>query len=246
MELIPLTDFDQRYFPEVTEDEKIDFILNTNKIERFSVSEDMVRTGLLMPQQADPLVSGQMQCITLMLQLAPNQDLIPRASQITEKSFNKQFQWLFNFHGNILVGLAQKGEKLLNDQDYPLKSDLGQYRTEDKVLGHRKMPDPMRIKALLVEAFKEYAEIHDSLREGFSCPQMLEQSDWKKLEKAIYTLNLRLCCIKPFKDGSNRVARLTENLLRLNAGLKFKVITDKDKLLKDIWEMQDQHYKSVD
>lgn len=246
MELIPLTDFDQRYFPEVTEDEKVEFILHTNLLERFNIVEDKVRAGLLMPQTADPLVSGQMRCLAMILQLAPNQNLIPKASEITEKTFNKYFSWVYQFHGNILFDLARKGEELLNDQDYPLKSDLGQFRTEEKILGHRKMPDPSRIKALLVEAFREYAEIHDSLREGISCPRMLEAADWKRLEKAAYILNLRICCIKPFKDGSNRLARLAENLLRLNAGLKFKVIEDKDKLLTDIWNMQDQQYKSVD
>lgn len=246
MELIPLTDFDQRSFPEVTEDEKVQFILQTNLIERSAMKEDQVRSSMLMPQTADPLVSGQMRCLAMLPDLAANPNLIPTTGKISEATFDQLFPWLKLFHGNLLFDLALKGEKLLNDIDYPRRADLAQYRTEDKMLGHRKMPHPFRIKALLAEAFKDYCKVYDEYRTKLSNPRLLEDSDWKRLEQAAYKLNLSICCIKPFNDGSNRVARLVENLARLNTGLRFKIIEDKDKLLNDIWKLQDSSYKSVD
>jgi len=242
-ELIPLTDFDLRPFPTISEEEKVDFIINTNKHERINLTEDQVHSSIMIYQNALPAVSGQLRCINSITELAQNPNLIPKPDKITKTTLTKFFPWLFNLHGNLLLDFAQEGEKKLNDIDYPLKSDLGQYRKEERSLGHRKMPPPDQIKQLLVEAFQSYAYVYHQYHEKISTPRIMELSDWKKLEEAAYKLNLRLCCIKPFKEGSNRVARLTENLLRLNCGLKFKVIEDTDKLLRDIWYLQDAEYK---
>jgi hypothetical protein len=230
----------------VTEDERVSFILQTNLLERSALKEEQVRSSMLMPQTADPLVSGQMRCLAMLPDLAQDPNLIPKPSQISEATFDQLFPWLKLFHGNLLYDLALKGEKLLNEVDYPRRADLAQYRTEDKVLGHRRMPNPFRVKPLLVEAFRDYSKIYDEYRTSLGNPRILEEADWKKLEQAAYKLNLSICCIKPFNDGSNRVARLVENLARLNIGLRFKILADKDKLLNDIWKLQDSVYKSVD
>jgi fido (protein-threonine AMPylation protein) len=85
--------------------------------------------------------------------------------------------------------------------------------------------------------------VHDKYKDDLSNPRMLELQDWKILEKAAHTLCLRICCIKPFNDGSNRIARLIENLVRLNVGLRFKVTIDKNDFLKEVQNLQDQEYK---
>jgi len=243
MELIPLTDFDQRNFPEISEEEKVSFIVETNKLEKIDTNEDKVRSSLMIQEQADPYVSGQMRAIGLIEELAKNQNLIPKVKDLKTENFDTLVPWFVRLHKNLLFDLSQKGATLLNDQDYPSERELGIYRQEDKLLGHRHMPAPYSIKKLLVEAMKEYAETYYRYHDKLSTPRLLEHEDWKKLEEAAYKFNLRICCIKPFQDGSNRVARLSENLLRLNVGLKFKIILDKDKLLRDIWNLQDSEYK---
>jgi len=142
-----------------------------------------------------------------------------------------------------MYDFSRKGEELLNQIDYPQMSELGIYRTEEKTLGHRLMPAPEQVKPLLANAFQDYCKTYDKYRDDFCNPRLIEMHDWKALEVAAHKLALRICCIKPFNDGSNRISRLVENLLRLNTGLKFKVYTDKNTYLKEIQELQDLEYK---
>jgi len=114
MELIPITDFDRRYFPEVTEDEKIDFILHSNEMERIFMKREEVQSNLLFQGRAHPAVSGQMRCIHLVIQLAENPNLFPKANLITMKNFDSQFPWLKQLHKNLLHDFWKKGEELNN------------------------------------------------------------------------------------------------------------------------------------
>jgi len=241
-DLIPLTDFDKRVYPPVDEEDKTKFIVHSNQFERISLTEEQVHSSRMVLQGQLPAVKGQELCINLILNEAKNPDLIPKPENIN-KNVVKQFPWLFNLHYNLLLPFAIEGEKKYNDIDYPLKSELGQFRADEKKLGHRNMPPPHLIKPLLIDAFIEYSKVYHKFHDRISAPQSMEYSNWLTLEKAAYLLNLKICCIKPFKDGSNRVARLAENLLRLNVGLRFKIISDKDKLLRDIWSLQDSQYK---
>jgi hypothetical protein len=227
MELIPITDFDKRYFPEVSEEEKINFILHSNNFERISMKKEEVQSHLLIPQRAHPAVSGQMRCFHLVLELAPNPELIPHPDLITPATFDKHFPWLKSLHKNLLFDFAKKGEELINLIDYPSKEELGKFR---------ELP-------LLATSFKSLATHLRSIKDNLENPRLMEQEDWQKLEQKIYHASLDIACIKPFRDGSNRIARLTENLFRLNSGLKFKIHEDKDDYLREVQEHQDRYYK---
>ena len=241
---IPLTDFDQRQFPEVSEKDKTEFILFTNKFERITLTEESIVSDLIQPQKASPAVAGQYRGINLILEMAPNPNLLPCHTNINNYNFDKYFKWLKTLHKNVLYDFYLRGDQLDNFIDYPHVKDLGTYRYEDKILGNRKMPNPENIKALLAQAFIDYLTVYHKYHDLLSNPRMLETNDWKKLTDAAYQLNLNICCIKPFKDGSNRVARLVENLVRLNVGLRFRTFDDNKDLLSDIWKLQDQRYKN--
>ena len=244
-ELIPLTEFDKRRYPDVSEEDKINFILHSNDFERISMKFDEIQAQLLIPQKASPAVQGQMRSLNILFELASDPELVPEAKLISDRSFDKLFPWFKRFHKNLMHDFFKKGELLVNHYDYPSEDELGQYRTIEKILGHRKMPEPENITRLLAEAFQNFAKTYNKYKDAFSNPRVLELQDWQKLEKDIHKLALSICCIKPFKDGSNRVARLTENLLRLNIGLKFKIYSDKDKYLNDIQALQDSDYRAV-
>lgn len=241
---IPLTDFDLRHFPAVSEDEKTEFILFTNKFERINLTKEAIITDIVQPSKASPAVSGQYRAINLILQMATNPNLLPSHKNITKTTIDKHFPWLKLLHKNVMYDFFRRGEQLHNFIDYPNDKDIGVYRYETKILGSRKMPDPEYIKTLLAEAYLEYLTVYHKYQDSISNPRMLEAKDWKKLGDAAYQFNLHVCCIKPFKDGSNRVARLAENLLRLNVGLKFRTFDDTKDLLSDIWKLQDQKYKN--
>lgn len=242
-EFIPITDLDQRFFPEISEEEKVNFIMHSNEFEKINHKYDQIQTFLLFPTRADPAVSGQMRCIHLILDLAKNQELIPKEKLINEKSFDSLFPWVRLLHKNLLADFSRKGIELSNEIDYPSPKELGCYRQEEKVLGKRIMPDPIKIKPLLTQLFCNYSKIYHQLKEGIENPILMEKQQWEFLEDTIYKTSLSIACIKPFKDGSNRIARLTENLLRLNCGLRFRIHTNKTKYLKDIIELQDLEYK---
>lgn len=244
-ELIPLTEFDKRYFPEISEDEKINFIVYSNEFERIFMKFEQVQSFLLIPQKAPPAVQGQMRLLNLAFELAQNPELIPKASKINSSSFNNLFPWFTKLHKNLMYDFSRKGEELLNEVDYPKTEELGTFRQENKKLGSRLMPVPSSIKDLLSQSFKEYSLVYDKYREDLYSPRAIEHSDWLLIEKAAHKTALSICCIKPFQDGSNRVARVVENLLRLNTGLKFRIFTDKNLFLNEIWELQDSQYNSV-
>lgn len=244
-ELIPLTDFDKRFYPEVTENEKINFIVHSNLFERIHLKFEQVQSFLLIPQKAPPAVQGQMRALNWIFDLAQNPDLIPKPKTISPTSFDSLFPWFAKLHKNLMYDFSRKGEELLNQIDYPKPEELGTYRQEDKKMGHRIMPNPSNIKTLLSQTFKTYSSVYNKYKDDLANPRALEHSDWIALEKAAHHTALSICCIKPFNDGSNRIARITENLLRLNTGLKFKIYTDKNLFLNEIWELQDQNYNSV-
>lgn len=241
-ELIPLTDFDQRYFPEPSEEDKVNFIMYSNKFERIEHKFDQIQSQLLIPSRADPAISGQMRCINLILNLAKNPDLIPKPHLINPVKFDKLFPWVKQLHKNILYDFSRKGTELLNAIDYPTPEELGNYRTEPKTLGSKVMPPPEQIKTLLASLFSDYSKTYHKYADAINAPMLMEKEDWITLEKQIYHTSLSFACIKPFKDGSNRTARLIENLLRFNIGLKIKIHTDKDSYLKDLINLQNKYY----
>jgi fido (protein-threonine AMPylation protein) len=242
-ELIPMTDFDQRYYPEISEEEKVNFILHSNSFERINLKIEQIQANLLIPSRADPAVAGQMRCLHLIFDLAKNPNLIPKPELINTSNFDKHFPWLKQLHKNLLHDFSRKGTELLNQIDYPTPEELGNYRTEHKSLGHRIMPPPEQIKILLTKIFTNYAHIYYQYKEQIETPILMEKTDWETLEQIIQHTSLSIACIKPFKEGSNRIARLIENLLRLNIGLKFIVHTNKDTYLQKLLSLQDNNYK---
>jgi hypothetical protein len=246
-DLIPLTDFDLRQFPQVSEDEKADFILYTNKFERINFTKEAIVSDLVQPHKAHPGTAGQYRALNLILQLATDPLLVPINKPVTHNhSLINSFLGL-NYCKRtsymISIGVVKN---LITFLIIHISKILESIRIEEKVLGSRKMPEPSQIKILLCDAFNEYINVYKTYAEHLNNPRMMEFKDWKKLETACYKLNLRICCIKPFKDGSNRVGRLTENLLRLNVGLKFKTFDDSKDLLDDIWKLQDSGYRRKD
>ena len=242
-ELIPLTDFDKRSFPDLTEQEKINFIMHSNDFERISMKFEDIEVQLLSPNKTKPAVSGQMRSIHKIIDLAKEPDIFPRAKDITPYNFDSLFPWFAKLHKELMYDFSKQGEKMLNEVDYPAMSELATYRQDDKKLGERLMPPPHKIKELLAQAFTDFCSTYDLYRDSFSNPRLIETHDWKTIEAAAHKLGLAICCIKPFNDGSNRIGRIVENLARLNTGLKFKIHTDKQAYLKEIWQLQDSEYK---
>ncbi len=214
--------YEKRFFPTISEEEKNEFIVQTNELAGIKITKEEIYNSVMSPQKSLPAISGHIRSIGLLEDLAKQIYLIPKPEKINEANISKQISWLFIFHGNILYDFAVKGSLLNDSITYPSKEELGQYRNIDRVAGLKKIVRPDDIKKFLVEAAKEYSQIYYSLCENISFPSSMEEGDWAKLERATENFALHIICIRPFNRANGRVARISENLLRLNSGLRFQ------------------------
>ena len=224
---IPITDFNRRWFPELTDENKKQFIINTHAFDRISISEDTYHSAIMTPSKADANVAGHLRAINLIVELAKNPQLLP-LKHITTNEFDNTFSWFKRLHKNILYNLAVIGKQIKDSQDYPSEQSLGVFRQRDKIFAQHKACDPNKITLLLTNTFNNYTKVYTRYHDTLAFPSGMEANDWRKLERAAQTVCLDICAIQPFDDASNRVARLTENLLRLNVGLKFKTYQNTD------------------
>ena len=188
-----------------------------------------------------PHVEGQLKCLNLVKTLAADPDLIPSAADVKIYTAMDQFDWLKKLHKNLLKSVAEQGY-MMGDRNVIHPSDVGRWREARHWVSETEMPNPYSIKQHLYELLLNIANFHDTNREKIEQPHLLNEDDIEALVEKAYEINLRLCCIKPFQDGSNRVARLAENVFRLNWGLPFKIIRHEDEFklpyIDDIKKMQ--------
>jgi len=228
-----------RQFPLPDKDVLIAFAYHSTRIEHIPVSmkelEDTVSGA-----QRNPYISGQLTAINLVIELARDPNLIPES--VEYHNVFDHLSFLKRVHLNLMHPLATWGEHTDNPGFIKMQ-DVGNWRQDVKVILTRTMPSPFQIQQYLYEWFNDICEFHNNFRQKIETPQGLEPDDICDLIKKAYDSNLKLCCIKPFWDGSNRTARLIENLFRLNWGLPWKVIKhDEDDTkqcyAKDIIHMQ--------
>lgn len=224
---IPITDFDRRWFPDPTDEDKKRFIINTHKFDKVIITEDQYHTAIMTPSRADPTIAGHLRAINLVVDLAKNPQLLPLKA-ITTNEFDATFSWFKRLHKNILYNLALKGKLINNNLDYPQQELLGTFRTKDKIFAQYKAPNPTKIINLLTNSLNDYTKVYTKYHDTLNFPANMDITDWRKLERAAHTVCLDICAIQPFEQASNQVARLTENLLRLNVGLKFKTYQQSD------------------
>ena len=240
----------QRVFPNPTQDTLIAFIYHTNRIERIPMNKRTIDAALSQ-KESDPYVEGHLRAITLIQQLATDPGLIPD-KVTTIFDFDNKFPWLRRIHRNVMRPVAEFGVMQL-DTSYIHPTDVGVYRSSHKFLKRHdergnlfqvNMPDPIFVRELLTEWAQDLCKFHNEYK-GTIDYGRYTQDDVKLFVDKAYESNLKLCCIKPFEDGSNRVGRLIENLLRMNWGLPWKTINfdDKDQLLDDLREMQTRFSK---
>jgi hypothetical protein len=202
----------------------------------------------LKQKDADPYVEGHLRAITLVQQLAEDPELIP-TTVTSIFDFDNKFPWLKRMHRNLMRPVSEMGLKMLdNSQIKP--EEVGVYRQSTKSLKRHdangnlvtvEFPDPLLVRELLTEWARDICQFHDEHRRTIEYGRYTNDDIDLFVNKA-YESNLKISCIKPFADGSNRVGRLVENMLRLNWGLPWKIIPfdKKDELLKDLREMQDR------
>jgi hypothetical protein len=120
-DLIPLTDFDKRFFPEISQEEKINFILHSNSFERIVMKYEEIEAQLLIPTKIKPAVKGQQRALDWIIELASNPDLLPPANSITPINFDKKFNW-FSYLIKTYCLISRKKAKnfsiLLTTQQY--------------------------------------------------------------------------------------------------------------------------------
>lgn len=239
----------KRIYPFPNEDSIIAFVYHTNRLERIPMNKNII-TETLQKKDANPHVVGQMKCMSLIQTLATDPDLLPSSVNSIYDIDNK-FPWIKRLHRNLMNAEAEYGMQTL-DARYIKPADVGIYRQNEKSISAHSddmrnvfqipMPSPIVVRDHLLDLLKDLCQFNNEYRPIVESSRYDGDTAEALVNKA-YDINLRLCCIKPFEDGSNRFARLVENLLRFNWGLPIKIITedDKDKYLEDMREMQHQY-----
>lgn len=199
----------------------------------------------LAKREGNPYVEGHLRAITLVQQLAVNPNLLPERVD-TVFDFDEKFPWIKRLHKNLMRPIAEFGVMAL-DPSYIHLNEVGVYRHSAKFIRTEKenaiidveMPDPLVLRELLRDWGNDLCQFHNEMRRTIEYGRYSDDDTEAFVNKA-YEANLKISCIKPFTDGSNRLGRLIENLLRLNWGLPWKIITfdDKDSLLDDLRKMQ--------
>ena len=194
----------------------------------------------------NPYVEGHLRAITLVQQLATDPNLIPDSVN-TIFEFDEKFPWLRRMHRNLMRPIAEYGQMML-DPSYIHPTEVGVYRQTPKFIKREEerrivdvaMPDPLFVRELLTEWGRDICQFNNDMQRVIEFGRYSSEDVEAFVAKA-YEANLKLSCIKPFSDGSNRLGRLVENLLRLNWGLPWKIIKfeEKDELLQDLRRMQD-------
>ncbi len=217
-----------RIFKQPSKDDLIAFAFHSTRIERIPVSSQQI-DNTLSGGDPHPSLEGQLKCLNLILQLAPNPNLLPESSSCAYDSLN-HLSFMKRLNLNLLKAECLHAEKF--GQDYFPISKIGQWREERKfyhtLKGQIEAPSPFNISNLLHDWFSNLLEFHNSMKPKLDSPHLLTKDDITSLSKKAREANLKICCIKPFARGSNRTARLVENLLRLNWCLPLKTIRHED------------------
>lgn len=238
-----------RTFPQPSQDTLIAFIYHTNRIERVPMNKKIIEDTLAQ-KEPNPYVEGHLRAITLVQQLAVDPDLLPKqVKNIFE--FDEKFSWLKRLHRNIMRPIAELSTMTI-DPELIRPSEVGNYRQSIKSIRSERdnrivdieMPGPLTIREHLKDWANNICSFHNNIRRTIDYGRYTNQDADAMIDKA-YEANLQLCCIKPFTDGSNRLGRLVENLLRLNWGLPWKIIEldHKEQLLHDLRKMQEKYSK---
>lgn len=215
-------DLYKRYYPPFSKDDVAKFIIQTTRLEGYRFTQQDVVSGEISPHTCDPNIAGQIRTINYIKTIVPDPNLFFAKEKVTTQNFNNLFPFFKRLHKNLMYDTFLHNQRTNNNFSYPQLNELGYFRDKEKVIEKRKMPSPDRILPLLVDAFSAYLSVYLKHHDNISNPRMMEEKDWKRLETAAKDLGIAVCCIKPFEDGSNRVARLLENVCRLNVGLKLK------------------------
>jgi hypothetical protein len=227
-------------FPNPSHDTLTAFVYHTTRLERIPVfKSDLDKT--LSGADIKPNLEGQFKAIKVVINLAPNPELLPLSPPRDHIQALQQLKFLRVLHLNQFKTVAEENVKLLDTTNLQ-PNDVGRWRQGPLFMASTEMPNPIKIQFLLFDWWSDLINFFNTYRSKIETPGTLEQDDLIKISKKAYETNLKLCCIKPFQDGSNRTARLVENLIRLNSGLPWKIIRHEDEFkfpyLEDIKKMQ--------
>ena len=215
-----------RMFPKPSRNALTSFIHHTLRMERIPASPQDI-DQVLKGASSNPWIEGQFKAVNVVISLASNPDLLPQDPPDSHRQALDQLVFLRQLHLNQFRLVSEHAQKL-QDPTIIDSREVGAWRSNPHFVGSTEMPNPVQIPFLLHDWWKDLIAFHNQYRHKIETPGLLEQDDLTALVQKAYQSHLQLACIKPFQDGSNRTARLVENLLRLNWGLPWKITRHED------------------
>ena len=208
-----------RTFPKTSQENLINFIYHSTRLDRIPIKiEDITRSLSRKKNDPDmnPHALGNFKAINLALILAQNDDLL-----------KEPHTWLKSLNSAISTPIAD--HEILTLQTKPLpKSVCGTYRSVLSSLGGKPTCPPHLISKSLDNWIIPLQKLNASLAPQILNPRSLSSTNIKNITDAAYNANLQLCAIQPFQEGSNRTARIVENVIRQHFFLPWKIIPSDD------------------
>lgn len=214
-----------RIFPRPDKDTLSSFAYHSTRLERIPVATSEI-SGTLNNTKVNLYLQGQFTAINYILEIAGNPDLIPKETRDHRQSL-EQIKFLRIAHLNLLNPVAAERDKTQNFA-LPDPLELGKWRQGPFFHLGKEYPNPIILQYKLHDWWQEIIGFHNSFRAKIETPGSLDDSDIAALTKMAHEAHLKLYTIKPFQDGSHQIARLTENLFRLNWGLPWRIFRHED------------------
>lgn len=218
-----------RVFPRPSQDLLIDHIYHSARLDRLPISYDEIRKCLKKKEgdvDVNPHAIGHFKAINFVLAKAPEENALQDIHGLLKK-----------IHNLLGLPVAEHDRKTLNLSPL-LPSDCGTYRTSPSVLGNRPCPNPMTISTSVSKLGQNLLRLDAKMAPKMTNSRLFTPDDLKEMSQGAYQAHLQLCALQPFKEASNRVARLFENLLRLHFQLPWIVRSseedEKIKLVEDV------------
>jgi len=226
---IPLTELDKRYYPEITKKQINKFVLVTLKLDALVFDEQQIIAGEMIPQTCDPHIAGTFRAFNYIKSIATDPQLFNIKQTITATNINTTIMFCKRIHKNLLFDSFLANQRVNDHHKYPQFNDLGFFRAEKLNINDSKKPLEQ-----IATAFDTYINIYKQYHNSISNPKFMEKQHWKRIEAAARQLAIDVAAIDPFPKGSSQVARLLENLCRMNVGLRFKTYEDDSSFNSDV------------
>lgn len=208
-----------------TEQELVDFIVATHNCDHITLTHQDVTNTIKNTGVPSPYVQGHRKALKYaVIDLCGSTDFpIRDISMLSQDNVLTHLHWLTELHSMIMYPVAQANLFSYAENNIST-SQCGTLRSTSKALAFNMAPEPNIIPTLLFLWLKELATINNEVKDNIDNPYGLTQYQAKRMGNFAKETPMFISCLQPFDNGNNLVARIVENIIRINWYMPWKII----------------------